>query len=97
MDKYRGCINDSCVSNRKKTIYKKEEAFCPHCGHPVVPVCRKCFKQLEEGTDKYCIRCRAEKDDKDYRQRKAAANAAKGLGVAALAVAVKKVRERFGL
>ena len=66
MGKIKGCGNESCVAHKKKITYKELEAFCSKCGSPLVYVCKDCYTQLPDDTEKYCLRCNAmHKDTKD--------------------------------
>ncbi len=78
----KGCLNETCEANRKKTKYKKDDNFCLKCGSPLSIICVDCFCELENDIAKRCVKCQAKKDDaKDNRKQ-----AAKNLGVGAAAV-----------
>ena len=78
----KACINDNCSACQKKTAYKDTDTFCSICGHPLAYVCKGCNTQLPNGDEKYCVRCKAEREDKadDIKQK------LKWVGGAALAI-----------
>ena len=62
MKKVKGCINQDCKANKKKSLFDAKNNFCPLCGKELVFVCKKCYTQLADNTKKpYCVRCLAEK------------------------------------
>lgn len=82
MGKIKGCGKESCEAHKKKITYKNSEAFCSKCGSPLVYVCKDCYTQLPDDTDKYCVRCLAKHEDRKDKTKKVAA----GVGGVALAV-----------
>lgn len=90
MRSVKGCINKKCVANQKKIVYKTTDDYCSKCGNKLYVVCRKCYMQLPNSSEKYCVRCLAKKQDhKDQNLKKAGGAAA--LGVAAAVGVGKKV------
>ena len=71
MKAIKGCVNAACSAHKKKTVYKDAESFCSICGSPLEYVCKNCFTQLPDGKEKYCVRCKAERDDKTEHRKKA--------------------------
>lgn len=67
MKAFKGCTNIECIAY-KKTHYKKEDKYCPKCGKPLSFVCAECWKPLEDGSEKYCISCKAKKEQKRAEQ-----------------------------
>ena len=82
MAKIKGCGNESCEAHEKKITYKESEAFCSKCGSPLVYVCKDCYTQLPDDTEKYCVRCHANHEDRKDKAKKVAAE----VGGGALAV-----------
>lgn len=60
----KGCINETCIARKKKIAFKSDDLFCPKCGKPLEYVCSKCWKKLADGSQKYCIRCQSDIQDK---------------------------------
>ena len=82
MSAKKGCINKSCVANKKKTIYKSSDTYCSKCGDKLYFACKKCFTKLPNDKSKLCVRCQAEKEDKkDAGGKKALKIGAAGLGL----------------
>lgn len=90
MRSVKGCINKKCVANQKKIIYKAADDYCSKCGNKLYDVCRKCYTQLPDNSEKYCVRCLAEKQDRKDRNLKKAGGAA-ALGIAAVGAGKKVV------
>ncbi|MCF0134004.1 MAG: hypothetical protein HUJ72_09070 [Blautia sp.] len=63
MKAFKGCINPECKAY-KKIHYKKDDQFCLKCGTSLSYVCAECWKPMENGDEKYCISCSAEKEQK---------------------------------
>jgi len=82
MGRIKGCGNGPCEANKKKITYKETETFCSRCGRPLVYVCRECYTQLPDNTEKYCVRCHAKREDRKDKAKKAGV----GIGGGALAV-----------
>lgn len=82
MGKIKGCGNESCVAHNKKVTYKKIETFCSMCGNSLVFVCKDCYTQLPDNSERYCVRCNAKHKDRKDKAKKAAV----GVGSGALAV-----------
>lgn len=82
MGKTKGCGTESCEAHKKKVTDKESEIFCSKCGSPLVYVCKDCYTQLPDGTEKYCVRCLAKHEDRKAKVKKVAA----GVGGGALAV-----------
>lgn len=61
MKAFKGCTNPDCIAY-KKVHYKKTDAFCLKCGNPLSFVCAECWKPMEDGKEKFCISCSAEKE-----------------------------------
>lgn len=84
----KGCINDNCLNNRKKISYKKDDMYCSKCGNTLVHVCKDCRIPLYD-EEVYCVRCKAEREDKKDKAAENAKGALKAAaGVASIAVAV---------
>lgn len=64
MKGFKGCINPECSAYKKRTKYKKADEYCLKCGNPLSFVCSDCWKPLEDGKERYCISCTAEKEQK---------------------------------
>ena len=62
----KGCYNPCCERNGKKYLYKTTDNYCTICGVPLVFVCAKCFKKIENlGPDhRLCKLCEAAASDK---------------------------------
>lgn len=60
----KGCINKDCKSY-KKTPYKDTDNFCSKCGSPLYYVCKDCWMELPDNTQKYCVRCDSIRKDKN--------------------------------
>lgn len=86
MAKIKGCGNEACEANKKKITYKETESFCSKCGSPLVYVCKDCYTQLPDDTEKYCVRCLAKHDDRKDKAKKVIAGV--GSGAAAIGLAV---------
>ena len=56
----KGCINITCAAFHKRISYKKSDDFCSKCGQPLYYVCKKCYKPLENASDRYCPECNEE-------------------------------------
>lgn len=70
MGKIKGCGNESCEAHKKKINYKESDAFCSKCGSPLVYVCKDCYTQLPDDTEKYCVRCLAKHEDRKDKAKK---------------------------
>lgn len=81
MGKIKGCGNESCEAHNKKITYKESEAFCSKCGTPLVYVCKDCYTQLPDDTEKYCVRCLAKHEDRKDKARKVGSGALAAGGV----------------
>lgn len=66
----KGCVNSSCTMCQKKEHAHKDDLFCPKCGETLSFVCEKCHTVLEDGSEKLCIMCQAEKDDTKEKRKK---------------------------
>ncbi|KRU25041.1 hypothetical protein VT91_08440 [Clostridium sporogenes] len=82
MGKIKGCGNESCETHNKKITCKESEAFCSKCGSQLVYVCKDCYTQLPNDSEKYCVRCFAKREDRKHKAKKVAA----GVGGGALAI-----------
>lgn len=94
MGKIKGCANESCVANNKKITYKESETFCSRCGNPLFFICKDCHTQLPGDSQKYCVRCLAEHEDRKDKAKKFAAGVGSGvvaIGVGALTFGKKVV------
>lgn len=89
------CINQECPACRKKIAHKEAEAYCSLCGQPLAYICKDCSTQLPNGDEKYCVRCKANHEDKADRRRKIVGGAGAGIAATAAFVATnsKKVLE----
>lgn len=92
MKKVKGCINGTCAASQKKIIYKEEENYCPKCGNKLYYVCKKCYTQLPNDSEKYCVRCLADRQDhKDYTM-KIAGSVVATVGVAAISIGKQVIK-----
>jgi hypothetical protein len=82
MGDIKGCGIESCVARKKKITYKESEVFCSRCGSSLVHVCKDCYTQLPDNSEKYCVRCLAKHQDRKDKAKKVAV----GVGGSALAV-----------
>ena len=92
MGKVKGCINQDCKANKKKSFFDAKNNFCPLCGQGLVFVCKnkKCYTQLAVTTKKpYCVRCLAEKKQNTENAAKAGAMIL-GVGVSLFGLAKRK-------
>jgi predicted amidophosphoribosyltransferase len=80
MGKTKGCGNEACEAHKKKITYKETDGFCSKCGDPLVYVCKDCYTQLPDDTEKYCVRCLAAHEDKTDKARKVAAGGVLAVG-----------------
>ena len=64
MGRVKGCINETCIANQKKFTFKEVDDYCSKCGNTLYYVCKKCHTQLPDDSEKYCMRCLAEKQDR---------------------------------
>lgn len=80
MGKIKGCGNESCEAHKKKLTYKESEAFCSKCGNPLVYVCKDCYTQLPDTSDKYCVRCLAKHEDSKDKVKKVVVGGALAVG-----------------
>ena len=87
MKAFKGCTNTDCIEY-KKTHYKKDDQYCPKCGKPLSFVCAECWKPLEDGSEKYCISCKAKKEQKRAEQRDAVKKVGLGVGKAVTTVGI---------
>ncbi len=74
MGRVKGCINKKCKANKNMVKYKENEETCPECGLELSLVCKskKCHTVLGETDGKYCMRCKAIKDDKKDKLKQSA-------------------------
>ena len=70
MRKIKGCSNDSCEAYKKKVTYKEAEALCSKCGSSLAYVCKDCYTQLSDDSEKYCLRCLAKRKDRKAKNKK---------------------------
>ena len=82
MANVKGCLNDNCVENAKKTKFKEDALYCSKCGERLVYVCPSCFKELSDRNEKICSDCQRKKDD-NKEKRKEKIKAARGVALAA--------------
>lgn len=68
MKAIKGCVNRECESFTKKKAYKDKFKFCPICGEELEYVCSDCWKVLEHNTEKYCISCKMNHEQKKAQQ-----------------------------
>lgn len=69
MARVKGCVNDKCLARQKKITYAESEEFCSKCGQRLSYVCKKCYTPLESA-GKLCVRCQADKDDRNDKRNK---------------------------
>lgn len=94
MKAFRGCVNQNCVAY-KKIRFKDGDDYCTKCGEKLQYVCADCWKQLENNKERYCIVCKALRDDKSEQRiekAKAAGKAFVAVGPAMVAAA-KNVKQ----
>lgn len=83
MGRVKGCINKTCVANQKKITYIKSDEYCSKCGNEIFYVCSECYTQLPDDSEKYCVRCHAEKQDRKDRALKIAGGIVATAGIIA--------------
>lgn len=91
MRRVKGCINKACVANQKKITFNESDDYCTKCGNKLYYVCRECYTQLPDDSEKYCVRCLAEKHDRKDHTLKAGGTVLT-VGGAVLAVGGAAVR-----
>ena len=82
----KACVNPECIACQKRKAHKEVESYCSICGHALAYVCKDCFTQLPDGEEKYCVRCKAKREDRADHRKKAIG--AVGAGAAAVAAFV---------
>lgn len=88
MLRVKGCVNETCVANQKKITYKEADDYCSKCGSKLHYVCKECYTQLPDDSEKYCVRCLAEKQDRKDKTKNHALKIAGGaVGAAGVVVA----------
>ena len=62
----KGCPNEECERHQNKVKLKATEEFCPKCGTPLIFVCAKCFREIEDIDPKHriCKLCEAKQEEK---------------------------------
>lgn len=70
MGKNKGCGNELCEAHKKKIKYKESEVLCSKCRSSLVYVCKDCYTQLPDNTEKYCVRCLAKHTDRKIKVKK---------------------------
>lgn len=80
----KGCVNEKCIVHKKKISYKESEDYCSKCGDKLSYVCKKCYTFLEDNSEKYCVRCLAERQDRKDKAKKVVG----GIGGTVLAAGV---------
>ena len=101
MKNIKGCFKKDCASNIKRIKYKNEDNFCPYCGNKLDYVCNgeKCYTMLPDDSEVYCIRCKAENEDKKNNSiKKATQIGSVGLGILGVvgALAVNLIKKGKG-
>lgn len=86
MKAFKGCINESCKAYKKKH-YKNDDNYCLICGQKLYFVCADCWKQFDDNKEKYCILCKAARDDKKDKFIEDAKGVVIGVGTATTFVA----------
>ena len=66
----KGCVNEKCIAHKEKITYKESDDYCSKCGEKLFLVCKKCYKVLENSSEKYCVRCLADKEDREDKAKK---------------------------
>lgn len=95
----KGCPNGHCEFNQKKVYQKADINFCPKCGAPLVFVCAKCYKEIENISPKHrvCSLCEAKAAQKKQnivdKVKDGAGKAGKGALAVGAAVAVGVVKK----
>lgn len=74
MASVKGCTNSKCNATEKKITYKETESFCSKCGGTLTYVCKKCYTPVGKN-EKLCVRCQAEKEDRQDKAKKVARDA----------------------
>lgn len=98
MKAFKGCVNPKCETYKKKQ-YKNEDEYCTKCGEKLFYVCADCWKQLDTNKERYCITCKAMREDKkDQRVEKVKevakkATSAFAAGGAVMAATAKSVQQ----
>ena len=87
MKAFKGCVNENCLACNKKRHYKNEDNYCLACGEKLYFVCADCWKQLSDNKEKYCITCKAARDDKRDQRVDDAKKVVAGVGSALTFVA----------
>lgn len=65
MSAFKGCTNPECKAfKNKKYKYKDENQYCTLCGQELSYVCADCWKAMQDDTEKYCISCKALREQK---------------------------------
>lgn len=92
MGRVKGCINEECIANQTKFTFKEVDDYCSKCGKTLYFVCKKCHTQLPEDSEKYCVRCLAEKKDHNDRALKVVGGVVVTLGLAAVSKGKKLIK-----
>ena len=80
-------ISARVVSHPGNCRDKNEDNFCLVCGQKLYFVCADCWKQLSDNKAKYCITCKAAREDKKDQRIEGAKKVVKGVGTALTTVA----------
>lgn len=91
------CINHNCSVYHKKSAYLDDDKYCIKCGQELYHVCKgkdtdegkPCFTVLDNGKQKYCLRCETVIEQrKEETAQKAKDIGGKVVAVAAMAAPV---------
>lgn len=92
MGRVKGCINETCVANQKKITYKEADDYCSKCGNKLYYVCKECYTQLPDDSEKYCVRCLAEKQDRKDHTLKIAGGVVAAVGIAVVSTGKQVIK-----
>lgn len=82
---FRGCVNVKCESYKKKH-YKDDLEYCPNCGKELEYVCAKCWKVMDDNSEKYCLSCKANNEQKIEKIKAAGLKIVGGVGAVGFAI-----------
>ncbi|HHX61626.1 MAG TPA: hypothetical protein GX707_13100 [Epulopiscium sp.] len=92
MRRLKGCSSVKCIANKNKHTFKEANNYCSKCGNTLYYVCKKCHTQLPGDSDKYCVRCSAQKQDKKESTLKIAGGITMTVVVAAASTGKKVIK-----
>lgn len=77
----KGCPNEECERHQRKVMLPATEEYCPKCGTPLIYVCARCFKEIED-TDpshRICSLCEAQIQERNARIMNTGAKVIEGI------------------